>query len=490
MARRKSGELFWGETNLKHAVINGQERILAFVSDITERKKAEKALKESEENLTQAQELAHLGYWKLDVETKRVMGTKELFSIFGIGPDEADLEAFVEVVHPEDREDNVSYIQQGMEHGTPWDIEHRLVLKDGTLKWVHAIGKAIEGENGSIVSLMGITQDITQQKQLEYALGIAKAKAEAADKSKSEFLANMGHEIRTPMNAIIGFSQLLLKQADALAVPDDFKHSLNNILAGGNTLERLINDILDLSKIDTGNMTVSGEIMSLKQLLETVFNVNRARAEKKGLEFSYQLDAALPEFVRSDPARLNQVLMNLISNAIKFTPEGKAVLLKALKTGDKILFQVIDQGIGIAAEKQEAIFSPFEQMDRGTTRRYEGTGLGLALVKKIVELLQGSITVESKADQGSVFSVAIPLVEGETPESTPRLDGERPAFLQDNVVLVVEDNPMNQEFIIALLEELGVESHLAENGEQGIEKTLELKPDVVLMDIHMPVMDG
>jgi PAS domain S-box-containing protein len=349
--------------------------------------------------------------------------------------------------------------------------------------WVLVNGLPIFDNNKEIVEVVISFSDITEYKQ-------AKEQAEFANRAKSEFLANMGHEIRTPLNVIMGFSQLLLKKNETLSMPDSYNNVLQNIITGGEKLSSIINDILDLSKIDAGKMTLSTKTLSLRQLLETVHHNNKMQAKKKNLNFTYHLDAALPAFFRSDPIRLNQILMNLTANAIKFTPQNKAVILKAIKEKDKILFQVFDQGIGIPEDKQKIIFAPFEQIDGSSTRSYGGTGLGLAIVKKTVELLKGSIKVQSTVGEGSCFTVSIPLVESETPGLDNKPEVEDPAFKPDSVILVIEDNPMNQEMMEALFEGLGLKIQLAENGKEGIEKTLALKPDIVLMDIHMPKMDG
>ena len=315
--------------------------------------------------------------------------------------------------------------------------------------------------------------------------------AEAASQAKSQFLANMSHEIRTPLNAIVGFTQIMLHQSQNLVLPREFQQFLNNVKLSGQNLAELINNILDLSKIEANKMSVSEEDFNLKLLIQGIYHINKAQALNKNLSFSYDIAPDLPLTIRSDRTKLNQILMNLVSNALKFTRAGNSVQIKAMKQNDCLLLQVIDEGIGIPLARQQAIFEAFEQVDASTTRHFGGTGLGLAITKSMVELLQGEITVESSPGQGSTFSVRIPLIESAAPIIAPvDIDFHQFNFAQDNVILLVEDNVMNQDMLRALFHSLNLELHIADNGKMGVEQALALKPDLVLMDMHMPQMDG
>ena len=312
-----------------------------------------------------------------------------------------------------------------------------------------------------------------------------------ASHAKSQFLANMSHEIRTPLNAIVGFSQILQHQSKELSLPIEFQHFLKNIRLSGQNLAELINNILDLSKIEAGKMTLSKENLNLKLLVQGVFHINQAQAIHKGITFKYHLSPQLPLIIYSDRTKLNQILMNLVGNAMKFTPQGKTVQLNAMKEGDFILFQIIDEGIGIPKKRQTAIFNAFEQVDASTTRHFGGTGLGLTITQKMVELLKGEIRVESTAEEGSIFSVKIPLVESMTPViETSDIDFNQFNFSKDNVILLVEDNPINLDMLMVLFTLLNLKTHTADNGQIGIEKALKLQPNLILMDMHMPEMDG
>lgn len=319
----------------------------------------------------------------------------------------------------------------------------------------------------------------------------AKVLAEKANEAKTLFLANMSHEIRSPLNAIVGFSQLLHVKSKRMALDTEFLRFLENIKISGNNLSELINNILDLSKIEAGKMGVSIETINVKQLFQGIYHINKGRAVERELNFSYDFDYRLPEFIESDRTKLNQILMNLTTNAIKFTEIGKRVELQARLENNRIVFNIVDEGPGITQQNQARIFAPFEQGDNTLTRKYGGTGLGLAITKQMVEMLEGSITVQSQLNRGSVFSVSLPLIEGkDAPKTQQQFDLNAITFSKNNTVLVVEDNELNQKMMQGLFDELGLTMHLAQNGVEGVTMAKTLKPDLILMDLHMPELDG
>ena len=344
--------------------------------------------------------------------------------------------------------------------------------------------------SNSAVQVEELEKAIAERKQMEENLLHAKEQAENANVAKSQFLANMSHEIRTPLNSIIGFSQILMNHKEQHTLSQQFKQFLQNIKTAGENLSELLNNILDLSKIDAGKMTLYEEDLNFKQLFQGIYHVNKGNAMAKNLAYTYEFGNTLPEAINSDRTKLNQILMNLVGNAIKFTPEGKKLNLRAAREDDFLLIQIMDEGIGIPKDRQHAIFESFEQADGSTTRHHGGTGLGLAITQKMVTLLGGEIWVESEFGKGSSFMVRLPLKETACLQERPVISAQTYSFSSDSIILVVEDNPMNQMMIEAVFETLDLSIHLASNGEEGVEKTLELKPHLIIMDMQMPGMDG
>jgi PAS domain S-box-containing protein len=346
-------------------------------------------------------------------------------------------------------------------------------------------------ENKVAERTQALEKEIEQRKQLAIELQIAKENADKSNRAKAEFLANMSHEIRSPLNAIVGFTQLMLLQSKETALSEDFSYYLENIKISGENLSDLINNILDLSKIEAGKMEVVHEVLSLRQLFQGIYHINKSIASEKGIKFSYYFDNQVPNTVEADRTKLNQILMNLVSNALKFTPKGKNVYLRAYKESEWTVLQVIDEGVGIPANRIEAIFKPFEQADNSITRRFGGTGLGLAITKKMVEMLNGSIEVASTEGKGSTFTVKLPLKSVENQYAFKRdLQFDYAYFSKDNVILLVEDNPMNQQIIKDFLHHFDLDLYIVEDGKQAIEQAKKLLPHLILMDLHMPEMDG
>lgn len=349
-----------------------------------------------------------------------------------------------------------------------------------------------------------LREEIAQRERTQRELEQAKNAAEEASRAKSGFLANMSHEIRTPLNAILGFTDLLMRGADR-GNENDRHDYLNTIHSSGKHLLSLINDILDLSKIEAGKFPVENVRFSPLTLFEEVVSVLRVRAHEKGLSLEWEWRGQAPGLILSDPERLRQLLVNLVGNAIKFTERGGIRITGRIDArGDQrqCIIQVADTGIGIPPEKREAIFDPFIQADSSVTRKYGGTGLGLAISRRIAEALGGSLTMESEMGKGSVFTARIacgtseptrrdPLpVPVDTAASAPPASEPAPPPRPGARILLVEDGDTNRKLIQIVLTRAGLVVETAENGQIGMERALREPFDLILMDMQMPVMDG
>jgi len=346
----------------------------------------------------------------------------------------------------------------------------------------------------------GIVEAINEQLRLETArANDMAAQANEANAAKSHFLANMSHEIRTPMNAIIGFSDILLHEGLDAAQ----REPISIIRDSGEHLLQLINDILDFSKIEAGKLPIEMADCSLKQLLTQIEALLRHKALNKGLTFAIHEHATLPARIRTDAYRLQQCLVNLVSNAIKFTDQGQVFVRVNLEDRDGLLcirFDVEDTGIGIPAQKQQDIFASFTQVDSSTTRQYGGVGLGLSITKQLAELLGGELSVSSEEGVGSVFSLSIP-VGMDVPSQLPWQENGSACDTRDCAdtrefpiltgrVLLAEDVKTNQLLCKSLLNHMGLEVSIAEDGEEALRKALTESYDIILMDIQMPVKNG
>lgn len=359
-------------------------------------------------------------------------------------------------------------------------------IKDLMLSFNFTISELEKFHKMNIDKLVDMNSQLLESN---YQLAEAKNLADKANQAKTIFLANMSHDIRTPLNAIIGFTQIIRESEFYKNIPDDLQTSIENIELSGKNLLELINNILDLSKIEAGKMELNIENINLVILVQSIYSINLSLAERKEIQFKYSLDRTIPEFLKLDRTKVNQILMNLLSNAIKFTPNKKSVYLKVYRLENKLVLEVIDEGIGIPSDKLDSIFDAYEQSDRKIVSNFGGTGLGLNIVKKIVELMQGTLVVESELGKGSTFRVSLNLLESDLvyKQTNP---SKQIDFSNQYTVLVIDDNILNYEILKFKLKKLGLVSIHARDGEEGLELIKLHKPDLILLDIHMPKMNG
>jgi PAS domain S-box-containing protein len=399
------------------------------------------------------------------------------------------------------------------------EVELKLEQCDGgELPTVAALHRL---ENAHGHTLVLIARDASERRKLRSeqnraevleeansALREAMLHAEQTTRVKSEFLANVSHEIRTPMTAILGFTEELLDQALSVSAPRETFDALQTIQRNGDYLLTLLNDILDLSKIESGRLELERVSYSPLAIVRDVARLMRVRAEAKGVPFHVEFSTALPVRIEGDPTRVRQVLINLVGNGLKFTEVGSVCLRASLQEAagsSRIVFEVSDTGIGISSAERSRLFRPFRQADGSTTRRYGGTGLGLTISKHLCELMDGSIEFESEPGRGTTVRVSLPTgsLEGiertkpvDDAADTPRTGIARAAAPHlSGRVLLVEDGADNQRLIRLLLAKLGLEIVICENGQQGVERALEAREagnpfDLILMDMQMPIMDG
>jgi PAS domain S-box-containing protein len=471
---------------------------LHLYEDITGRRLADEKIRENEASLADAQRIAHVGSWNLDLDTQEFSASAEMHRIVGLNPDNTTL-SFTEMtrkIHAGDVELFIEAIENTINRVEPCDLALRIVLPEKETKHVRYRANPIRKSDGTIKSLTGIIHDITQQKLAEEQLIAAKELAEYSVRIKEEFLANMSHEIRTPLNGIVGMTHLL-SQTELSTEQQQFMRAIR---FSADSLMVIINDILDLAKIESGKLQIEESRFNVRQVLKDVIGIFSIKTQEKGVEIFTKVKDNVPESLLGDSVRLNQILLNLIGNAVKFTQEGFIGVSVELNESNtehtEVMFSVKDTGIGIAKDKLMVIFESFTQATGDTTRKFGGTGLGLAICKKLVELQGGKLLVNSQLGRGSEFTFSI-LYKKLSPtvaaiQSSPTVDF--PTELPSSVrILLAEDNEINRIIILTMLnkwQEVMVHVDVAGNGKEVLEMMKINEYDLILMDCQMPEMDG
>jgi PAS domain S-box-containing protein len=473
--------------------------------DITARKRAELALREREQRLSGIIQHATEIIYTLSPEGIFTFVSPAWTQRLGHPVTEVVGHSFVEFVHPDD----IPVCQGAMERvfvaGQPFDgVEYRVRHQNGTWRWHHTAGSLIADEQGHPVCGVGIADDVTDRRLAERQLAEAKEQAEAANRAKSQFLANVSHEIRTPLTAILGFAELLLSDVPR----EEHYRAAQTIQRNGEHLLNLINEILDLSKIEADRVDIDNEACAPLQIIADVVVLLRVSARNKNLALNVHCPEPLPETIHTDPVRLRQILLNLVGNAIKYTDAGEVRITVRLRDG-RMRFEVRDTGIGIPPQEMDRLFQPFAQLSGCNRRRVGGTGLGLAISKRLAQRLGGDIEVQSTPAVGSVFALTIdpgpldqvPLLthpaECFSRPCPSNADHPSPALPPGSRILLAEDGPDNQRLISFLLEKAGASVVVADNGAAAVEQVRATLGnahapgfDAVLMDMQMPILDG
>ena len=495
-ACHKKGHGIPVELSLSALFLNGVWGSAGIIRDITDRKQAEKALAERTAQLqevsTQLQlavSVAEVGIWEWDIVTNRLTWDAPMYSLYGVAPDKFSgaYEAWAAGLHPDDLEEARKNLQRAILGEGEGKSEFRVVWPDGSIHWIRANSRIQRDREGRALRMTGTNLEITRDK-------LAVQAADAANRAKGTFLANMSHEIRTPMSGVLGMTGLLLDTP----LTSQQRNYAEKIRISGVSLLAVINDILDISKIEAGKIAVESIPFSVQAVIGNVVNSFESQAEGKKIELYSIIDPELPATLLGDPQRLTQVISNLVGNAVKFTKAGfirlEAKVQRRMAMDVELEIGVEDTGIGITEEELSRLFKSFSQADASMTRIFGGSGLGLVISRNLVELMGGTLQVESVSGKGSLFTIHIsfPVTSellGKDLKSAPinygqiRFTGVR--------ALVVEDRAINREILVELLRNFGVEAtDIAGNGREAVAMVRDNDYDIAFMDIQMPVMDG
>ena len=470
----------------------GQVELTSLAFNISQRKQAEQNLILQEEKYRNIIANMNLGLMEVDLNDTVQYVNQSFCKMSGFNAEDMVGKKAVDLLMSKTERDLIMQKTEQRKDGVSDLYELPIKNKTGELRWWLISGAPRYNDEGELVGTVGIHLDITDQKRLEIELKLAKNKAEDSSKAKESFLATMSHEIRTPLNAIVGITDLMKldKKTWNEENLDILSFSAKNLLA-------LITDILDLTKIDAGKITMAQNPIDLKALLTGINQMFRSSCEEKNVEIILSIDTSVPQNVRGDELRLSQILNNLISNAVKFTHKGYVKInvsaSQVTETGKtRIAFKVTDTGIGIRKDKLETIFNVFEQADSSIVRQFGGTGLGLSITKKLIELQGGEIKVESKLNKGSSFSFYIDYEVSKARKTVSEdiLTKSEIKGVGDKLILLVEDNIVNQKVALSYLNHWGMKCEVANNGLEAMEMLNDKHYDLALIDLFMPVMDG
>lgn len=507
---KKNGEEYWVESTIVPFMDEGGRpyKYVSARTDIT-------ATRQNSERLNRGQQFANIGTWDWNIRTNEMYWSDRIGWLFGYQDKvpEPSYENFLSAVYPVDREWVLKAIKDCVENSAKYDVEHRVVWPDGSMHWVRNSGDVVRSEDGAPLHMLGVVRDIDIRKRAEKDLIEAREEADNANRAKSQFLSSMSHELRTPMNAIMGFSQLLKMEEDQ-PLNESQLENINEITKAGTHLLELINEVLDLAKVESGNIDLSIEAVVLGEIISESLQLIMPLVKKRRIEIHVGKDGVDIDFeslpyqectVRADRTRLKQVLLNLLSNAVKYNCEnGKLTIAFSQADNSQIRISVSDTGAGITVEQQSQLFKAFNRLGLDQSE-IEGTGIGLVITKNIVEMMGGSIGADSEPGKGSTFwvefpadtllSTQIPMQQVIQEDVSDNGDAAVSSFpgkaVHEHTVLYIEDNPANLRLVAQLLGRMeSIHMWSAHEPMLGLELAAEHKPDLILLDINLPGMDG
>jgi PAS domain S-box-containing protein len=463
-------------------------------SDVTERRALEEELRRETELLVESQSIGAIGSWSFDPIASRIRWTDEAFRLFGLEPrpEAPSYEEHLTQIHPDDVGHWRANVEGAMASGNDYAFEYRALLPDGTTRDLIGRGRCRKDASGRVVWMSGTVQDISERKASERELLATRETALAASRAKSTFLATMSHEIRTPLFGIQGTAALLAESA----LDKEQRELVGTLRTSAEALLGIINDVLDYSKVEAGKMTLDLRTFEVRALLDGALDIVRPLAREKGLCLLTEIDPGVPLELAGDDGRIRQVLLNLLSNAVKFTPVGSVTLRVRCEPESgseriRLVAAVEDTGIGLAPADLARLFTDFSQVDGTTTRRFQGTGLGLAISRRLAERMGGSVAATSEPGRGSIFTARFLLacVGLRSSSVLPRLPSFVPSTRKLRILLA-EDNAVNQMLVRRHVQKHGHEVVVVGNGLDAFARAEAGGIDVILMDCHMPELDG
>lgn len=456
----------------------------------------EQEVKENEERFRQLVENIHEAYWISDIADNRILYVSPSYEIIWGRPRESlydNPESFFLAIDQKDRIRVTEAFDALRSEGRILDEEFRIRKPDNRVRWIRAQSFPVYDEDGVRVRLVGVGEDITERKTIQQALMKAKQDAETASQAKTEFLTNMSHELRTPLNGILGMLQLTRETK----LSDEQADYIETAISSSKVLLNVINDILNIAQIEAGKLILHSQLFSPHEVLETIYRFFKHATESKNLELTMEMEPGFPAYLIGDDVRIRQILFNLLGNAVKFTDQGgihvhaMRLPIQRQRGMVEILFTIADSGIGIPEEKVAYIFESFTQVDGTYTRRYQGTGLGLGIVRSLVDYMNGTIMVDSTPEKGTTMYVTLQL---ELPTPDQKLEESTAEVLQPQItdlnILVVEDDRVNQIAISRMLKKMGHTATCVGDGQKAVDILKKESFDCVFMDIQMPTMDG